>query len=103
MPMMKSRFSPTRIMVGVSLCLGSVASFPAPAAAACQPGQAGCVLPVGEAPPPVAPRAPPPLVVDERGGIGFGWLAALAALAAIAALLLFVLDDDDEEEIPISP
>ena len=101
MPMKKSGFSPTRLLVGVSLCLGSVASFPMPAAAACQAGQPGCVLPVGEAPPPVA-RTAPPVVVDERGGFGLGWLAVLAVLAAIAALLLFVLDDD-EEDLPTSP
>ena len=103
MPMKKSRFSPTRLLVGVSLCIGSVASFPMPAAAACQAGQPGCVLPVGEGPPPVVQRTtPPPVVVDERGGFGLGWIALLAALAAIAALLLFVLDDDDDD-VPISP
>lgn len=101
MPFAKTCFSPTRMLIAASLCVGSVASFPTPAVAACQAGQPGCVLPVGEAPPPVA-RTAPPVVVDERGGFGLGWLAVLAVLAALAALLLFVLDDD-EEDLPTSP
>jgi hypothetical protein len=102
MPMNKGRFSPTRLLVGISLCVGSVASFPMPAAAACQAGEPGCVLPVDRAPPFVQRTTPPPVVVDERGGFGLGWIALLAALAAIAALLLFVLDDDDDD-VPVSP
>lgn len=101
MPKNKVRFSPTRLMIGISLCLGSVASFPMPAAAACQAGQAGCVLPVGETPPPVVRETQPPPVIDGPRG-GFSWLAILAALAALAALLLLVLNEDDEER-PVSP
>lgn len=99
----KVRFSPTRILIGVSLCLGSLVSMPMPAAAACQAGDAGCVLPVGETPPPVVQqqRQPPP-IIEERTRGGFGWIAILAALAALAALILLVLNNDDEER-PVSP
>lgn len=92
-------FSPTRMLIAVSLSTASVVAVATPAsAAACQAGAAGCVLPVG-APAPVADV--PPAIIDEGGG-GIGLLPILIGLAALAGLLWLLLDDDDEEE-PISP
>ena len=53
MPKKQSRYRPTSLLVGVSLCVATLLSAPVPAAAAaCQAGQSGCVLPVGTPEPP---------------------------------------------------
>jgi len=105
MPKKQSRYRPTSLLVGVSLCLSSLLATPVPAAAAaCQAGQSGCVLPVGTTPPPVTTPVTTrtPVIVDEGGG-GIGWLPILLGLAALAALYFLFLDDDDGDGEPISP
>lgn len=99
MPSWKPSLSPTRILVALSICVGSTLSVPSPAAA-CQAGPA-CVLPVRDPPP--APPPPPPSspVIDDDGGFGF-W-PFLLGLAALAALLLLLSGGGDGDEAPISP
>jgi hypothetical protein len=98
-------FRPTKLLVAVSLCCGSVLAAPTPAAAACQAGDAGCVLPVGRTapPPPPATQAPPPStapIYEEDGG-GINWLLIALGLAALAAAIYFlVINDDDEPDSP---
>ena len=102
----QSRYRPTSLLVGVSLCMASLLSAPVPAAAAaCQPGEAGCVLPVGT-PPPVVTTTPTstPVYTDVDDGGGMGWLLPiLLGAAALAALYFLVLDDDGDEDVPVSP
>ena len=99
----QSRFRPTSLLVGVSLCVSSILVAPGQAAAAaCQSGEAGCVLPVGSAPPapaPVQTSTPAPVYVDEGGGGGIGWLPILLGIAALAAIYFLFLDGDDEDSI----
>lgn len=73
------------------------------AAASCQAGGAGCLLPFQAAPvmaPPVQPVVPvEPVgivepVVAESAGIGL--LPILLGLAAAGLLLYFLLDDDED-------
>lgn len=101
-------FSPlTKLMVAAALVSSSTAGIAqsAPQAGVCQ--GTNCVLPLQ------APAAPAPVeatpapvdaapVVETTEGKGLGLLPLLigAALAAIA--LYFILDDEDEEEDPIS-
>ena len=102
MPKKQSRYRPTSLLVGASLCLSAVFATPVPAAAAaCQPGTAGCVLPVGSQPQaPTPPPARTPVVVDvDEGGGGIGWLPILLGVAALAALYFLVIDDDDGDAI----
>jgi len=96
------RFRPAKLMVALSLCCASLVSVPTPAAAACQAGDAGCVLPVGRAAPapPPPPQAAPP-VYEEEGGGGIGWLPIVLGLAALGALIYFLVIDDDDN--PVSP
>lgn len=74
----------------------------AAAAQASAPGT-GCVLPVVDAPVPVAQPAPPPplpvyAVAEEPG---FGLLPVLLGLAAIAGIAALVLSDDDDGDIDL--
>jgi hypothetical protein len=97
-------FRPTKLLIAVSLCCGSVLAAPTPAAAACQAGDTGCVLPVGRtAPPPPPPQASTPStapIYEEEGG-GISWLLIALGLAALAAAIYFlVINDDDEPESP---
>ncbi|MFN3727969.1 MAG: hypothetical protein ACK4SZ_16880 [Allosphingosinicella sp.] len=95
-----------RIVSGISGAVLSVAlcfaSTTAAVANVCQPGQAGCVLPVGVSPPPVVQT---PVTGEPVGEIieseGIGWLPILLGLAALGLGAYFLLDDDDEA--PISP
>lgn len=104
MSVTRNRFRPTGLLVGVSLSLASIVSMPAPAAAACQAGETGCVLPVGTSPPPVVtPTTSAPVYVDDEGGGGIGLLPILIGLAALGALLYFLVLNDDDDEAPISP
>ena len=83
--------------ISVALCLSSTT---AALANVCQPGQSGCVLPVGVTPPPVV-HTPGP--VEPIGEIieseGIGWLPILLGLAALGLGAYFLLDDDDEDVI----
>ena len=97
-------FRPTKLLIAMSLCCGSVLVAPTPAAAACQAGDAGCVLPVGRTappPPPPATEAPSTAPIYEEEGGGISWLLIALGLAALAAAIYFlVIDDDDEPESP---
>jgi len=88
-------------MVALSLCCASLVSVPTSAAAACQAGAAGCVLPVGRvvAPPPPPAEAPPPIIEEEHHGIG--WLPIILGLAALGALVWLLVDDNNDN--PVSP
>ena len=96
-----------RIVSGISAAVLSVAlclsSTTAALANVCQPGQAGCVLPVGVAPPVVVQQ---PIVGEPVGEIieseGIGWLPILLGLAALGLGAYFLFLDDDEEDV-ISP
>lgn len=96
-----------RIVSGISAAVLSVAlclsSTTAAIANSCQPGQAGCVLPVGVAPPVVVhtPVAGEPVGEIIEGG-GIGWLPILLGLAALGLGAYFLFLDDDEEDV-ISP
>ena len=96
-----------RIVSGISGAVLSVAlcfaSTTAAVANTCQPGQAGCVLPVGVAPPVVVqtPVVGEPVGEIVEGG-GIGWLPILLGLAALGLGAYFLLDDDDEGAV-ISP
>lgn len=88
----------TAAVLSVGICLSSTT---AALANTCQPGQAGCVLPVGVAPPPVVQTQAPVQPVGEiveSGGIG--WLPILLGLAALGLGAYFLLDDDDEVVSP---
>ena len=96
------KFRPAKLMVALSLCCASVLSVPTPAAAACQAGDAGCLLPVGRAAPPAPPPpAAAPPIVEEEGGGGIGWLPILLGLAALGAAIFFLVDDNNDN--PTSP
>lgn len=84
-------------LVSAALCFSTTNA----AAASCQVGGAGCLLPFQAAPayvPPVAGTAAPVTPVDVAPVVadsGVGILPILLALAA-AGLLAFVLLDDDD-------
>jgi len=98
-------FKPTALMtkavVAVALCMSSTSV----SAAACQPGAAGCVLPVADAPPPPPPpEAVGPVVgpvVAERAGLGLIPILVGLGLAALLAYFLFI--DDEDDETPVTP
>lgn len=95
----KSSLTPTKILLSLSICVGSTFSLPS-SAAACQAGNPACVLPVRDpAPPP--PMSEPGPVIDDDGGFGF-W-PFLLGLAALAALIYLLSDGGDGDEAPISP
>jgi len=85
------------VAVSLGLCLGSTT---AAVANSCQPGQSGCVLPVGVTPPTVVTQVSEPVgeIIESEG---IGWLPILLGLAALGLGAYFLLNDDDEE--PISP
>ena len=92
-----------------ALCGASAAAVAGAAAAQAAPG-AGCVLPVVDAPPPVAAvePAPPPAAVAPVAvaGSSVGALPLLLGLAAIVGLAALVLKHNDssgEIDRPISP
>lgn len=89
-------------LVSAALCFSTTQA----AAASCQVGGAGCLLPFQAVPvvaPPVMGTPAPVTPVDvapvvAEGGIGI--LPILLALAA-AGLLAFVLLDDDEDAVSV--
>lgn len=89
-----------------SLCGATAAVAGAAAAAQAVPGQPGCVLPVVDAPPPIASPGPPPApvpppMIDSGGGFGISpLLLGLGALALGGLIYLLVKDDDDEPDSP---
>lgn len=70
------------------------------------PGNAGCVLPVVDTPPPVAETAPPGIAPTAPAATGVGalpLLLGLAAIVGIAAVLLASSEENGEIDLPISP
>lgn len=104
MLLMKPGYSPTKLLVAASICCASLVSVPTPAAAACQAGQTGCVLPVGTAAPlstvdtttTTTTTAPVYDDVDD----GKSWLPIILGLLALGALAYFLIFDDDDPESP---
>lgn len=82
-------------VMGLALSVNSTAAV----AATCQPGGAGCVLPLQPPPPPVVnvpPSTVAPPIVEEVAGGGIGsLLPAILGVLALAAILYFVLDEDE--------
>jgi hypothetical protein len=97
----KPSFTPTKLLVAASICCSSLVSVSTPAFAACQPGESGCVLPVGEAAPlsVTQPRAEAPPVYEDDGG-GKSWLPIIVGLVVAGALLWFLVLDDDDPDSP---
>ena len=92
-----------------ALC-GASAAAVAGAAAASQGAAPGCVLPVVDAvPPPAVVEAPPPMepVAAEpyvQGGMGISpLLLVLGAIAAGVLAYYLLKDDDEDDEIDLSP
>lgn len=86
-----------------AVCATALQGTTAIAAAAQGPAPApGCVLPVVDAPVPVAQSAPPPppvyAAVEQPS---FGLLPVLLGLAAIAGLAALLLADDDADDIDL--
>jgi hypothetical protein len=83
------------------VCNPATATAAAGAAAVAQ-GQAGCVLPAVDTPPPVVQNVPPPVVpVAAHGGIGIApILLGLLGLAALAALIAASNDDSNSPSSP---
>lgn len=99
----KPSFSLTKLLVAASICFASLVSVPTPAFAACQPGEAGCVLPVGEAAPlsVAQPRTEAPPVYEDDDG-GKSWLPIILGLAGLVVLAMLLdlppfFDDDDPD------
>ena len=81
-----------------AVCAGSSAAAGSAAAATAAQGQANCVLPAVDAPPPpvVDQAVPPPL---PAGNFGVNWLLlGLGALALVAGLQT-LFDDDDLDSV----
>jgi hypothetical protein len=103
MLLVKPGYSPTKLLVAASICCASLVSVPTPAAAACQAGQSGCVLPVGTAAPlstvDTTPATTTPVYEDVDDGKN--WLPIILGLLALGALAYFLIfDDDDDPESP---
>ena len=104
MLLMKPGYSPTKLLVATSLCCASVLSVPTPAAAACQAGQAGCVIPVGEAAPLSTTTTTTTTPVYDDDVDGKNWLPIILGVLGLVALA-YLLDlppffDDDEPDSP---
>lgn len=87
-----------------ALCGASATTTAASAAATAQAPGGGCVLPMVDAPPPVAVAEPLPVqpVAASSGGIGITpILLGLAGIAILAALIAGSNDDNDNDP-PVS-
>lgn len=105
MNLSKKLLTSTKVAAAFAVAVGTMpAAFTSVAAAnpACVAGAQGCVLPVTDAPAPVATTTTTP-VYDVEEPKSFGILPILAGLAAVGLLAWLLLDDDDDEELPISP
>lgn len=102
MLLVKPGYSPTRLLVAASICCASLVSVPTPAAAACQAGQAGCVLPAGGSAPVSTVQSQPTTTapVYEDDGGGKSWLPLILGVLALGALAYFLIFDDDDAESP---
>jgi hypothetical protein len=104
-----SAIQPINPLVAVSLfgtqasaqtvCSAGASAAAAAGAAAAAQGQAGCVLPARDAPPPVSEVGPPPPPPPPGGDFGINWiLLGLGALALLGGLSTLFDDDDDDDE-----
>lgn len=124
----------TKVMASVAICVSSTAGVAATGRAAVRPsasvpalalsstvmtaaianpcvaGVQGCVLPVGQTPPPVVVNTTPVYVADTAvASGGLGVLPIIAGLALLGGLAYLLLDNDDDEEPepepepPVSP
>jgi hypothetical protein len=82
-----------------AVCNPATAAAAAGAAAVAQ-GQAGCVLPATDLPPPVAQNAPPPVA---QGIGGFGIAPVILGLLGIAALAALIASGNNDSDSPSSP
>jgi hypothetical protein len=82
-----------------AVCNPATAAAAAGAAAVAQ-GQAGCVLPATDLPPPVAQNAPPPVA---QGISGFGIAPVILGLLGIAALAALIASGNNDSDSPSSP
>jgi len=80
-----------------TVCSATASTAAAAGAAVASQGQAGCVLPAADVPPPVAASGP------STANMGINWLllglGSLFFIAGVATLF----NDDDDAEAPISP
>jgi len=83
-----------------AVCNPATAAAAAGAAAVAQ-GQAGCVLPATDLPPPVAQNVPPPPVAQGIGG--FGIAPVILGLLGIAALAALIASGNNDSDSPSSP
>ena len=83
-----------------ALCGSSASTTAASAAATAQTPAGGCVLPVVDAPPPVAVAEPMPIPASS----GFGIAPVLLGLAGIAILAALIIsgNDDNDNDLPVS-
>lgn len=81
------------------VCNPAIAAAAAGAAAASQ-GQAGCVLPATDAPPPHPPEAAPPIPVQTSG---LGISPIILGLLGIAALAALIAASNKDSDSPSSP
>lgn len=99
---MRKQFGITKIAVSLSIVASSLTLSAQPAlaassaAAACLSAPAGCVLPIGS-----DTSVPVAAMADEETGASWV-LPALLALAGIGAGLYFLLDDDEDDDEPVS-
>jgi hypothetical protein len=80
------------------VCANPATAAAAAGAAAAAQGQAGCVLPATDAPPPLPPEAAPPPRIS-----GFGISPIILGLLGIAALAALIASGNDDSDSPVSP
>lgn len=85
-----------------TICSQTASAAAAAGAAAAAQGQAGCVLPATDLPPPVAEAPVPPLLPGTNFGVNW-LLLGLGAIALIAGISTLFDDDDGVDITPISP
>lgn len=86
-----------------AVCSQGASSATVAGAATTAQGQAGCVLPATDVPPPVG-QAPAPLPPLPGTNFGVNWLLlGLGAIALVAGISTLFDDDDDVDITPVSP
>jgi hypothetical protein len=80
-----------------TVCTEAASSAAAAGAAVAAQGQAGCVLPAVDTPP------PPPVVEPVPHAGGFGISPVILGLLGIAALAALIIAGNDDSESPASP
>ena len=85
-----------------TVCSQGASAVAAAGAAAAAQGQAGCVLPARDAPPPVSEALPPP-PPPPTGDYGINWILLGLGLLAFFGGLSTLFDDDDDDDEAVSP